>query len=93
MALVIHEPLPHIPASKICKTGNPRVLALGGGGNAPGIVAAMVTYVQELLKSGHDVVGLFGSWPALKNSDVSQMPMIDFKNIPAQQLRALIAEG
>lgn len=91
MIQVLHEPLPTVPASKIVPTDKPRVMALGGGWNAPGIVAAMVTYVEELLKDGYDVVGLFGSWPALKNVD-DNTRMIQFKNIPSDELRKYLTQ-
>lgn len=86
MIQVLYEPLPTVSASEIAPTDKPRVMALGGGWNAPGIVAAMVTYVEELLKEWFDVVGLFGSWPALKNVD-DNTRMIEFSKIPPEELR------
>lgn len=88
---ILHEPLPTVPASQIISTDRPRVLAIGGGWNAPGIVAAMVAYVEALLEDWFDVVGLFGSWPALKNVGPDTR-MIDYKNISPDRLRELITQ-
>lgn len=88
---VLFEPLPTVLAKNIKRTDKDRVLALGGGWNAPGIVAAMVTYVEELLNAWFDVVGLFGSWPALKNVDWNTR-MIQFKDIPPEELRKYLTQ-
>lgn len=90
-AKIYYEPLPTVSASKITRTDKQRVLAIGGGWNAPGIVAAMVTYVEELLRGGFDVVGLFGSWPALKNVD-KKTRMIDYSKIPIDELRKYLGQ-
>lgn len=82
---VLYDPLPTVPANKITPTDKQRVLALGGGWNAPGIIAAMVAYVEALKADWFDVVGLFGSWPALKNVDWNTR-MIQFKDIPTKEL-------
>ncbi len=51
----------------------------------------MVTYVEELLREGFDVVGLFGSWPALKNVD-KKTRMIDYSKIPIDELRKYLRQ-
>jgi uridylate kinase len=47
---VLQEPLPRVSIDALSTSDKPRVLVMGGGGIAPGVVTATVTIVQRLLE-------------------------------------------
>ena len=89
---VLHEPLPHVSPDQIHASGKPKVLVMGGGGIAPGVVTATVTIVKKLLERWFHPIGLRGSWEGV-DTEWEKFGFVDFPYIDPALFVSLLGEG
>ncbi len=89
MIEVWHESLPRQSISSLAPGDRQKVLVMGGGGIAPGVVTATLSIVQWLLYKGMRPIGLVWSWEWVQTE--GEQGVIDFAQIPISILNDMIA--
>lgn len=91
MIYVLEEPLPKTNISDLVDDKRPRILVMGWGGIAPGVVTATISIVKNLLEKWFHPIGLLGSWEGVQKEWA--MGLVDFAKIPADVLEKLEQSG
>lgn len=89
MIEIWHEPLPRQKIESLAPGDRQKVLVMGGGGIAPGVVTATLSIVQWLLYKGMRPIGLVWSWEWVQTG--GEGGVIDFAKIPISILDDMMA--
>lgn len=89
MVEALQEPLPRTQIDQLGTADKPRVLVMGGGGIAPGVVTATLSIVRGLLERWMQPLGLVGSWEWVQNA-WKKWGVIDFEKIAPESIDAIM---